>query len=157
MGLFYVLPMFIPSDNLLRILNTGSDLEAGEMSGREVIWARAFEMIPKKWIGGYGMNSFANLAEDNFNAHNVFIKSQFELGILGSLTIILWVFFSIKKLIANMSDYKPLLINIFSIIFISFLQLSWIYSINIMVLLTLILNISKNNFNEDFELDKEEQ
>jgi O-antigen ligase len=77
-----------------------------------------------------------------FNAHNVFIKAQFELGIIGIIPLLLWLIISFKKILNNQTEYKPLLLTLFLIILISFMQLSWIYSINLLVINAILINIA---------------
>jgi O-antigen ligase len=146
-GIFYLLPLIVPAENIQRIMHTSQDLSAGEMSGRSRIWAEAIRLIPNKLVYGYGMNSFNDILEKHFmrfNAHNVFLKSQFELGLIGSLIFLIWLIYFAKKLIGNDTYLKSFLVISFIIIIISFMQLSWIYSVNLMVLISLLLNTLGN-------------
>ena len=145
-GGFFVLQMVLPAENMNRIFNTGEDLSTGEMSGRKEIWEHAFLLIPQKIVSGYGMNSFADTIEKSFmrfNAHNVFIKAQFEVGIIGLIPLLLWLISSFIKILKNHSVFKPLIITLFIVIVVSFMQLSWIYSTNLLVLILLIINIAE--------------
>lgn len=142
---FFFLQIALPPENISRIFNTGEDISTGEMSGRKEIWEHSMSLIPERLIGGYGMNSFADILERTymrFNAHNVFIKAQFELGIIGIIPLLLWIIISFKKILNNQTEYKPLLVTLFIIILISFMQLSWIYSINLLVINAILNNIA---------------
>lgn len=142
-AIFYLLPYIVPSENLDRIMHTSKDISSGEMSGRSQIWAEAIRLIPNKLVYGYGMNSVGDILEKHymrFNAHNVFLKTQFELGLIGSLLLLLWLYYYTKKIISNNTVFKSYFIMSYVIILISFMQLSWIYSVNFMVILALLLN-----------------
>lgn len=157
-GIIYVMPLLVPSDNLTRITGVGKDLSTGEMSGREEIWAQAFLLMPKKIISGYGMSSFTDILESNFrrvNAHNVFVKAQFELGMIGLGILLVWLYFSFIKILKSKNEFKPLVLNSFIIIVVSFLQLSWIYSISLLVLIALVLNIASMSETKDPEFIEE--
>jgi O-antigen ligase len=141
--ILFLLPYIVPSENVERIFQTTQDLSSGEMSGRTRIWSEAIRLIPDKLFYGYGMNSFSDILEKHymaFNAHNVFLKAQFELGIIGSLLLLIWLYIYFRKLSVNRSEYKSFFVVSFVIILISFMQLSWIYSVNLLVMVSLLLN-----------------
>ena len=143
----FTLPYIVPNENLSRVMNITDDISNLNMSGREVIWSEMLRLIPERLLSGYGMNSTADVLEKyfaRFNAHNVFLKALFELGLLGLFALILWIYYLIKKIFENKTAYRPLLLIITAIIIVSYMQLSWIYNIKLLVLISLILNISYN-------------
>lgn len=58
---------------------------AGDISdGRAEIWLRSFKIIGESPMFGYGMDSMASGALNLGNAHNSYLQSLLEMGIIGS-------------------------------------------------------------------------
>ena len=102
----------------------------GDLSGREIYWEKLFiltnDLTKFEYIFGIGYKGFNNFTymnfEDSINAHNVFIQSFFEGGLVSLILLIMLCFYIIKKSFLNYRMFSNpfflvLLVPIFALMF----------------------------------------
>lgn len=103
-----------------------------DLQGRDETWKTGVGIYIKseRKMLGFGYESFsAELSRVMWkaNAHNVFLKVVFELGIVGCLLFILILYESGKYVLRRDHPLRLLYLSIYLIILFSFLTLSWIF------------------------------
>jgi len=108
--------------------------EAGGLSGREVIWDAAIKMLRDDPIWGVGIGNFGEISSNYISltgykelfgqilhAHNAFLHYADELGILGAVFLIYFLYKIIRESImcimaAKNSEYKAIAIGVLAMI-----------------------------------------
>jgi len=100
--IFFLSPMFTSINKYLE----GGQLN--NLSGRENIWIPLIDLIKHNIWFGYGYNSPTNLltikyfdiweGRDIIQAHNAFLQSLLNVGTIGTVVLLLLVFFQFKKI-----------------------------------------------------------
>ena len=113
-----------------------------DLSGRDLIWSTGFEIFKEsdKKIFGFGIDTFSTELDKKLfgaNAHNVFLKILFELGIVGiSLFLLMLVHLLVNMRRIIKHSKTPILL--FCVLLFSFFTLSWIYTLHIWIFLVLL-------------------
>lgn len=140
---YYVSVNFLDESVLERYTGMGAEIEEGTMANRTLIWEDCISAFVKgdifdKLVGN-GYNTTPLFTFGGYDAHNVFIKVLIEYGIIGELLFFyIWYFFIKSSMRIKNRDDKFMVISILTMIFISFLTLSWIYNLLIWVVVILI-------------------
>lgn len=98
----FALRAYIPETSFTRVAETEESLNAGDLSGRGDIWARAIEMIQERPLLGYGSGAFNVASGMGKQAHNVYLAVTAESGLIG-----LGLFVSILILVINDAIHMP--------------------------------------------------
>ncbi|MGH2709524.1 MAG: O-antigen ligase family protein, partial [Actinomycetota bacterium] len=119
----------IPETTLQRLGSTGSEMEAGTLNGRMLIWKAGVEALTKKPVFGYGTGGFERAIRPVLgygrDAHNSYLAVLVEQGMLGFL-----LFLTIFVMVFVQSLNLPLLERRFALVLlatlaIAMLPLSW--------------------------------
>ncbi|MPM18912.1 hypothetical protein SDC9_65330 [bioreactor metagenome] len=131
-----------------------------DLSGRDLIWSTGLNIFKDsdKILFGFGIDSFSfELDKKLFgaNAHNVFLKVLFELGIIGIFFFLL-LLINILSNIYLLRKYDKITVLLFLVLLFSFMTLSWIYTINVWIFIVLLQRYStlelQNNLRKKVKL-----
>lgn len=103
--------MFVPAvkDRVITVFNGKSSLDyegVNSFEWRLRMWTSSFPLIVKKPLQGYGLTSFKEMSpqfsegRSNMGAHNVYVETLFESGLIG-LFAFLFLFFSSFQIFWN--------------------------------------------------------
>ena len=144
---FYFLMNYLPESLLLRYMGISEELEEGSMASRRDIWNAARRLIENSsvidYIFGNGYNSFryeiVRFYGYQKDAHNVYIKTFVEYGIIGATALVAYIYYFVKRafFMIRDNDSRFLVVSILAVMLISFTMLSWMY--NLLVWITFIL------------------
>lgn len=131
------------------IINEQGNLD---LQGRDVTWQKGFEIYfnSDKKLLGFGYESFTfelTKAMWKANAHNVFLKVIFELGIVGCILLILILYKSGRYILWREHPFHLMYLSIFLIILFSFLTLSWVYYLITWFLIVFLYRIGTSSSN----------
>lgn len=142
--IFFSLPQIIPVEILDRYLNIRNNIEGGTMANRTNIWKATIVGIKEHFWMGVGYNLSAHyigmIMGRVMNVHNVFLKVFFEFGIGGILIFISGIGVIVYKIIKTHSIF---LIELLIALLMSFMTLSWIYTMPVLFIISLIYFSSK--------------
>lgn len=106
-------PLYLPESVLQRIMSIGN-LADGSVSYRINIWKGAFAMFQRYWWMGVGIGdvAFASIyqsealtaMENALHAHNLFLQTACESGVLGLLVLILFILYTFRSGISAMQN-----------------------------------------------------
>ncbi len=106
-------PLYLPESVLMRIMSIGN-LADGSVSYRINIWKGAFAMFQRYWWMGVGIGdvAFASIyqsealtaMENALHAHNLFLQTACESGVLGLFVLILFILYTLRSGISAMQN-----------------------------------------------------
>ncbi|MGV8162095.1 MAG: O-antigen ligase family protein [Candidatus Nanoarchaeia archaeon] len=106
-----ILPLAILSIIILyNFTNISNDhLKLETISERTQIWTSIFPLIKDNLIFGLGAGSYESYRSEiinNLSPHNVYLLILFELGIVGLLLVLFYLFIMSKDLLTKLNSYK---------------------------------------------------
>lgn len=82
--------------NIISFHYTGKNI----LSGRHVLWSILFNAIKDRlWLGWGGGALLSNFTDYNLSSHNLFLQIALQLGLLGLLIFITWLYVVWKEII----------------------------------------------------------
>ncbi len=83
-GALYLLQPLIPETSIARLSTTETELTEGDLSGRKLIWAQAFDVFETNPLIGTGSGTFkAAVDYKDKSAHNTYLAILVESGAIG--------------------------------------------------------------------------
>lgn len=140
---FFSIPLIIPTEILDRYLNIDNEIKNGTMANRTIIWQAAITVFKEHPFFGIGYNLsphyIGTLIGRDMNAHNVFLKIMLEFGFIGLLVFLISLSTMFCKAIKN---HSMLSIELLLVLIMSFMTLSWIYTMPVCFFIILIYFIN---------------
>lgn len=115
------LPFFIPAETFLRLSTVGDSVSSGDLNGRLDLWREGFQNYAQEPFLGVGSGAFSETVEAQLVAHNTFLSSLFEIGLIGFLLFLLIVSLAVYTSIR----FSRMWIAVFIVLFIGAMSLSW--------------------------------
>ena len=125
-GASIVLPR-IPATSIQRLGTTGSEMESGDLNGRERLWREGLASFERHPMLGVGTNMFRSVNTEGKVAHNSFVSVLVELGILGFLLYVTIIFIAGLRILGQPPWDKWLWISVFIGWILSSSTLTWEY------------------------------
>ena len=129
---------FIPTETLERLGTASESISSGDFGGRSILWKKSFDIFQNYPIFGIGSGSLGSPNQLGGFAHNTFISILAELGIIGFILFLCIIFCTIIKILYQPKKYSFLWFTVFSIWMIGIQSLTWEYTKDTWLLLSLI-------------------
>lgn len=150
-------------DGFVQSQSRGNSDDLYTLTGRVYIWEKAVDIIEQNAVLGVGFNAGQVVLEANYStefgwttrsAHNSYLQSALDIGLLGALLIVLWIIKVGLKLIKQKSVF---FVSVLSYVFVvSFVERGFAGSVTIysflLILFTFYIEFKKETSLQTYDL-----